>query len=175
MPDRKMASHRAKEGFDLWQEGRLEEAVERYREALTFADPEYFSTPEYHGELAHVLAALGRDDESRTQYEKYLDSLIKRPDPVNNLEVDVARYFLGQHLMKMRLPSEALAVVEPSLRRPHDPKDLLGALRVVYAQALWRLGRLDEARQAAQDAMSVELSERMRQTIRDELRDLLPD
>jgi hypothetical protein len=62
MPDRTMASRLAKTGFDLWQEGRLEEAVERYREALTVADPDYFATPEYHSELAHVLAALGLDD-----------------------------------------------------------------------------------------------------------------
>ena len=176
MPDRTMASRLAKTGFDLWQEGRLEEAVERYREALSLADPVYFATPEYHGELAHVLAALGRDDEARGQYEKYLDLLIKRPDPANDLELDVARYFLAVHFLKMRLPSEALTTIEPSLQRPHHPDDQLGPYRrAVRARALWQLGRLDEARQAAQEAMFVASSEKKRQDIRDGLQDILPD
>ena len=176
MPDRRMASRLAKKGFDLWQEGRLEEAVERYRESLTVSDPDYFATPEYHAELAHVLAALGRADEARGQYEKYLDLLIKRADSPNDLELDVARYFLAVHLLKMRLPSEALTTIEPSLQRPHHPDDHLGPYRrAVRARALWQLGLLDEARQAAQEAMLVASSEKKRQDIRDGLRDILPD
>lgn len=175
MSDRQQASRLAKAGFDLWQEGRLEEAVERYREALTVADPGYFATPEYHGELAHVLAALGRDEESRMRYETYLDLLINRREPPNNLELDVARYFVGQHLLKMGLSSEALTTIQPSLERPHQPEDRLVPLRTIRAQALWQLGRLDEARQAAQEAVAVASSEEMRQSICEELRDMLPD
>ena len=135
MPDRKMASRLAKQGFDLWQEGRLDEALERYREALVYADPECYATPEYHGELAHVLAALGRD-EAKAQYETYLDLLIKRHDPPNDLELDVARYFVAVHLLKIRLPSEVLTTIEPSLQRPHHPDDQLGPyLRAVRAGA----------------------------------------
>ena len=175
MPDRRMASRLAKEGFDLWQGGRLEEAVERYREALVHADPDCYATPGYHGELAHVLAALGRD-EARAQYETYLDLLIRRPDPPDDRELDVARYSFAVHLLKVRLPSEALTTIEPSLQRPHHPDDQLGPyLRAVRARALWHLGRFDDARQAARDAMSVASSETTRQDIRDGLRDLLPE
>ena len=175
MPDRKMASRLAKEGFDLWQAGRLEEAVERYREALVYADPDVYATPEYHGELAHVLAALGRD-EATAQYETYLDLLTKRPDPPNDLELDVARYFVAVHLLKMRLPSEALTTIEPSLQRPHHPDDQLAPyLRAVRARALWQLGRFDEAQQTAREAMSVASSETARQDIRDGLGDILPE
>jgi tetratricopeptide (TPR) repeat protein len=175
MRDRQMASQLAKRGFDLWQEGRLEEAVECYHEALSCADPGYYATPEYHGELAGVLAALGRDDESRAAYENYFASLINRPDPATALELAVARYFLGQHLLNMSLPSEALAVVEPSLQRPHHPEERFGPLRIVRVQALWRLGRLGEARQAAREAVSVESSEKNRQHIRETLSDILSD
>jgi tetratricopeptide (TPR) repeat protein len=176
MPDQQTASRLAKRGFDLWQEGRLEEAVDFYRQALACADPGFYSTPEYHGELAHVLAALSRDDESRAEYEKYLESLIHRPDAASDLEIDVARYFVAQHLLKMHLPSEALTTIEPSLQRPHHPDDHLGSYRrAVRARALWQLGRLDEARQAAREAMSVASSETNRQDIRDGLRDILPE
>jgi tetratricopeptide (TPR) repeat protein len=143
---------------------------------LPCTDPGYYATPEYHGELAHVLAALGRDDESKAEYETYLESLIHRPNAASDLEIDVARYFVAQHLLKMRLPSEALATTEPSLQRPHRPDDSFGAwLRAVRAQALWQLGRLDEARQAAREAVSVESSEKKHQNIREELRDILSD
>ena len=142
MRDRKMASQLAKRGFDLWQEGRLEEAVECYREALSCADPDFYATPEYQGELAHVLAALHRDGEARAAYEKYLETLLRRPDSANDLEIAVARYFLGQHRLDMSHATEALAVVEPSLQR-HHPNDRLGLLRVVRVQALWSLGRRD--------------------------------
>jgi tetratricopeptide (TPR) repeat protein len=133
VPDRQKASRLAKKGFDLWQESRLEEAVECYREALSCADPDYYATPEYHGELAHVLAALGRDDASRAVFEQSLELLINRPDPANDLEIAVARCFLGQHLLKVGLPADALAIVEASLQRPARPEDRLGFLRIVRA------------------------------------------
>ena len=75
----------------------------------------------------------------------------------------------------MRLPSEAVAVVEPSLQRPHHPEDRLGPLRVVRVRALWSLGRLVEAQESAREALSVESSERTRQGIREALRDVLSD
>jgi tetratricopeptide (TPR) repeat protein len=175
MSDRRHASRLAKAGFDLWQEGRLEEAVERYRQALAVADPDHFATPEYHSQLAHVLAALGQSDEARAQYERYLDLLIKQQERPNDAELDVARYFLAVHLLKMRLPAEALATIDPSLQRPHHPDDLLGPWRrAVRARALWQLGRLDEARQTAREAMSVASSDETRQDIRDGLGDI-PD
>src|SRR5262245_21080687 len=176
MGDRKMASRLAKQGSDLWQEGRLKEAVERYLQALTVVDPDHVSTPEYHAQLAHVLAASGRPDEARGHYETYLDLLIKRPDPPDDRELDVARYFLAVHLLKMRLPSEALATIEPSLQRPHHRDDQLGPYRrMVRARALWQLGRLDDARQTAREALVVASSEETRQDIRDGLSDFLSE
>jgi predicted RNA polymerase sigma factor len=101
--------------------------------------------------------------------------LLNRREPPNNLELDVARYFVAQHLLKMDLASEALTTIQPSLERPHDPEDRLGLLRTVRARALWQLGRLDEARHTAREAVAVERSEQMRQSIREELRDMLPE
>ena len=54
---------------------------------------------------------------------------------------------------------------------PPRPEDRLGFLRIVRVEALWRLGRLGDARQAAQEAVAVEPSEKTRRTLRDVLAD----
>jgi tetratricopeptide (TPR) repeat protein len=69
MVNQEKASQFARAGFDLWQAGRLEEAVPLYREALEYVDPNHWGLEGYHGEFAAVLAILGRDDEAREQYE----------------------------------------------------------------------------------------------------------
>jgi tetratricopeptide (TPR) repeat protein len=72
------ASQLARAGFDLWQAGRLEEAVPLYREALEHADPNHWDLDGYHTEFAVVLASLGRDDEAREQYELSLAAAQRR-------------------------------------------------------------------------------------------------
>ena len=62
--DQQRAAALAKEGFDLWQSGRLEDALLKYVAALDVADPNNYAVPDYHGEFASVLATLGRDREA---------------------------------------------------------------------------------------------------------------
>jgi hypothetical protein len=50
----------ARDGFDLWQAGNLEESVAKYQQALLLADPNHFALADYDGEFAAVLATLGR-------------------------------------------------------------------------------------------------------------------
>ena len=177
MPDKERASRLAKEGFDLWHAGRLEEAVSRYREALACADPDHYGTPDYHGECAGVLAALGRDQESREEYERSLAETYRQTGTETAIGVITARWFLGQHLLKMHRPQDALAAVEPSLSL--DPREeiikKIGPLRVVQAQALWQLGRADEARQVAQILLEAASSDDKRERIREELKEVLQD
>src|SRR5438093_1352559 len=88
------------------------------------------------------------------------------------LEADaLARWFLGQHLLKMHRPEEALATVEPSLKLDSQsaiiPK--LGPLRIVQARALWQLGRAAEARESARVALAAAALDDDRARIREEL------
>lgn len=170
MRDKEKASKLAREGFDLWQSGKLEEAIHSYRQALTCADPDHYGTPDYRGEFAGVLAALGRDQESREQYERSLSETIRQAGSENTNRVMVARYFLGLHLLKMHQPEAALAAVEPSLSLGHQRDS---HLRIVQAHALWQLSRGDEARRAARIALEAASSDEERQRIREEVKEVL--
>ena len=50
--DQNTASQLAREGFDLWQAGKLDESVVKYQEALLLADPDHYGLADYHGEFA---------------------------------------------------------------------------------------------------------------------------
>ena len=79
--DQERAAALAKEGFDLWQSGRLEDALLKYVAALDVADPNHSALPDYHGEFASVLATLGRDREACEQYQISLTHALRQePD-----------------------------------------------------------------------------------------------
>jgi tetratricopeptide (TPR) repeat protein len=96
MVDQAKASQLARAGFDLWQAGKLEESVAKYREALEYADPNHYALDGYHGEFAAVLATLGRDVEAREQYELSLAQSLRQDAGADGPGVSVARYFLGE-------------------------------------------------------------------------------
>lgn len=153
MKNQAQASLLARHGFDLWQAGRNDEAADKYREALSLADPNHFGLDAYHSEYAGVLVALGRAGHAREQYQLALDCALRLSDTPNDTGVAVARYFLGEHLLSMALPEEALRVVEVGAANHPKPEWLL---RFVQARALWLLGKQTDARAAA--VLSVELS-----------------
>src|SRR5213596_621174 len=66
--DQNKASQLAREGFDLWQAGKLDDSVAKYQQAFVLADPDHYALADYHGELAAVLAILGRDAAALEQY-----------------------------------------------------------------------------------------------------------
>jgi thioredoxin-like negative regulator of GroEL len=75
-----------------------------------------------------------------------------RQDPSGTgVGVRVARYFLGEHLLKMKEPNQALAVIERSVSQA-SKQDWL--LRFVEARALWVLGRIEDSRRSAELAVS---------------------
>jgi len=57
--DQNKASRLARDGFDLWQAGNIEESVAKYEQALLLADPEHYALADFHGEFAAVLARSG--------------------------------------------------------------------------------------------------------------------
>jgi predicted RNA polymerase sigma factor len=166
MANQLKASQLAKAGFDLWQAGKLEESAVKYREALTCVDPNHYALDGYHGEFAAVLATLGRDAEAREQYELALSGAVRQDPSASGPGVSVARYFLSEHLLKMREPARALAVVQPLSESKSKQAWLL---RFVEAKALWDLGRLAESREAAAAALQLVPTEQKRREIRDDL------
>ena len=160
------ASELARAGFDLWQEGRLDEAVPLYREALKCVDPDHYGLDGYHLEFAAVLATLGRNDEAREQYELGLEAAKRAEPQAQSPSVLIARYFLSEHLLKVNAPKEALAVIEPALF-VGSKQDWV--LRMVQAKALWQLERREESRQSAEASIAAASSDEKRNQIRDEL------
>jgi len=150
MPDQQRAALLAREGFTLWQSDRLEEAVECYRAALAIADPSQDGLADYHGELAGVLATLGRHAEAREQYEFALDCEC-RVDP-DGPGVSVLRYLLAELLLTMGEPAGALDALLPGLNSVSDQEWLL---RLVQADALWQLGQKSQAQVAARLAFQL--------------------
>jgi Flp pilus assembly protein TadD len=166
--DQKRASELAREGFDLWQAGQLEESVPKYHEALRLADPDHYALADYHGEFAAVLATLGRDAEALQQYRQALQISIQQNPEEAGLDVAVARYFLSEHLLKMNEPEEALIAIEPVLR-----SQVQWLAHVVKADALLRVGRREEARTAAGLAVELAASDEKRANIRKRLAHIL--
>jgi len=148
--DQERAAALAKEGFDLWQSGRLEDALLKYAAALHVADPDHFALPDYHGEFASVLATLGRDREACEQYQLSLTHALRQEPDGTGPAVLIARYSLAEQFLKLKEPQRALHVVAQGVGLAGDQQWLL---RVVEARALWDLGRKPESKRAAELAV----------------------
>src|SRR5262245_40508102 len=133
MIDQPTASRLAREGFELWEAGRLEDSATRYAEALSLASPDHYAIADYHGEFAGVLGALGKYDEAREHLELAVSIQHRLDGDESGVGVSVARYFLADHLVQHNEPSRALEVIAPSLAAGTKAEWLL---HVVEADAL---------------------------------------
>ena len=100
-------------------------AIEVYRRALEVADPRHYALPEYHGELATVFSQLNLNEEARRHFEEALDISRRHDGNEDTLGVAIAGYFLGEHLLKMKLPRDALSAIGPLLITSHHIESLL--------------------------------------------------
>ena len=168
------ASELARAGFELWEAGRLDEAVGLYQRALQVADPDHYEWPDIHAQLAGVLATLGRDDEARDEYRASLAVSLHDDREGSGSAVAVARYFLGDHLLKMGEPAQALEVV---LQATGVAARQGWLLAVIEARALHALGREAEAMVAAERAVECapdHKAEELRQELSSILAERLP-
>jgi len=162
MIDQPRASRLAKEGFDCWQSGQLEQAVTLYVEALSFADPKHYALSDYHGEFAGVLSALGRFSEAGEQYKAALSVQLAQDEDDFSSGVVVARYFLAQHYLQQNQPEVALETVAPSLK---EGVSLEWILRLINAYALKDLGRANEALLEARRTLALAPSDEKREEL----------
>jgi len=166
--DQSQASRLAREGFDLWRAGKLDESVAKYQQALLLANPDHYALADYHGEFAGVLATLGRDAEALEQYREAVAVSVRQDPEENGLGAAVERYFLGEHLLTMNRPKEAFEAIEPVLRSKQA-----WLAHVVQSDALWKVGRREESRTAARLALELANTEKKRANVRERLAHVL--
>jgi len=168
--DQARALRTAAEAFDLWQEARLPEAEQLYRNALADADPGHYRTPDIHGQYAGLLTRMNRHTEAEGHYERALQLELQNESDEANPAVVVARYFLGEHYLRMGEPDSARRVVAPSLVAAQKPLAWL-----VEAEALHLCGSTEEARAAGERALSLSANGEQRDRIRVRLSELWQD
>jgi len=148
--DQAQALAAAAEALALWQEARLPEAEQRYREALADADPGHYRTPDIHGQYAGLLTHMNRSTEAGRHYERALQLELRNEPDEAHPAVVMARYLLGEHYLRMGEPDSARRVIAPSLAATDKPLAWL-----VEAEALCLSGSVDEARAAGERALSL--------------------
>ena len=168
--DQSRALAAAAEAFDLWQEGRLGEAEKLYVEALSHADPAHDRTPEIHGQLAALLSQMNRPSDAGRHYETALQLELRNRPHEGHPPVIVARYFLGEHYLRMGEPDSARKVVAPSLAAAEQP-----LAWIVEAEALLQCGATTEARAAADRALALAASQEQKERIRSRFAELWPE
>ena len=157
-----MSSDLVHEGLALWEAGDLEAAETKYREALRRVSEGDWGRPHVRAHLAGVLAARGHNQEALEQYERTLEEELAIAEGDNNSPaVRAARYFLGEHLLRMGQPGAALAAVAPMLGLPNDC-----SLRLVEADAHTALGDRTRGLAALERALESATTDKQRDDIR---------
>jgi predicted negative regulator of RcsB-dependent stress response len=155
-----------------WEDGALEESVALYQEALVLTRADHWARAMYLGELAGVLAQLGRKEEALEQYELALACELALENGDDSNAVATARYFLAEYLLLLGRASRALETIAPSLGKVVAFE---GLLRMLEAEALRALGRNAEARTAATLARAAATSSEQREKIQARVGGLLPE
>jgi serine/threonine protein kinase len=127
------------QGLALEQQGRYEEALQAFEQAI-FLNPD-FTAPWYH--IGYVLGKLNRYIEALKAYEKAIQI---------NPYYAPAHYGRGIMLSKLNRPQEALEAFEQVIRI--DPSN--SAAYNTKGKALWQLNRFDEALVAFERAIQLD-------------------
>jgi Tfp pilus assembly protein PilF len=166
--DQDKAQAAAREAFDLVERDLLDDAEALYQSAVAAADPRHWDTPSIHGEYASLLTKLHRYEDAARQYERALQlELEQSRKDEGSAAVVVARYFLGEHYLRMGDPDSARRAIAPSLTASDKPLAWL-----VEAEALGHVGAIEEARVAGDRALALALSDEQRERMRERLAEL---
>jgi tetratricopeptide (TPR) repeat protein len=171
MTDVKRANEIAQEAMDLWSSGKLLEAADRFREAIQLSPRTHYRTSHYHGSLGCILSELNQDDEALKAFSEALSIELEvyKQDSASPA-VAMARYFLGEHFLKIHREADAVSCVTESLPNASGQEALL---RTVEADGLWRLGRQADAQRSAKLAIDAARTEEQREGIRERLLNIL--
>ena len=155
------------EGLDHWHLGHLKEAEAAIRAAIAAAgDADLF---EYHASLGSVLAQQGKGSQAEGEFEAAV-TIARQTGTDESSAVVTARYFLGEHLLAVGRPMDAIAVTEPSVGVGARAE---GILRLVRALAMHAAGQSERAVQEAHAAIEGALSSEQRDRFTQRLRDVV--
>ncbi len=158
----------ARQAFELADAGKDNEAIALYRQALSDADPDHTDLWQIRGGFACVLERSGDLNAAREQRELAIDAALRQASSEDSLTVASARYFLGELLLKMQEPEQALATVRASM----CASSMESVLRTVEAIACWRTGAVAEARVSAMRAIECARSDQQRERIAERLHEI---
>ncbi len=158
-------------GLDCWREQRLDEAADAFREAIGHAAPDEPALVEYCYALGHVLDELGEAGQAQSALQQALDVALQRRKDNASTEVVIARCFLAEHFIRILRFREAIEATAPSLSTGAAAEGLLFYVR---ARAFHGLGLLERARQDADRALQLAMSEAQREDFARELQLLIP-
>ena len=122
----------------LLDQGRIEEAIARYREFVG-TDP---TDPEGHNNLGAALMKAGRDEDAVASFQRSIQLRADNPKTLNNL---------GVALMRTGRFEAAVAPLQRAVELQPDNPDARGSL----GQALMQVGRLEEAVASFQRAVAL--------------------
>jgi predicted RNA polymerase sigma factor len=139
------------------------------RQLIDMTDPtDSIRLWELHGVLAGVLNSLSRPSEGTEMYRRALAEARRAGDSSD--AVGPARYMLANQYLLFGEPRDALAEAEPV---PAGVGHVQCLLHYVSAEALWKLGRRDDARAAARLATEVAPTEKRRADVTRDLAHIL--
>ena len=172
MSDEPSAFDVAKRAFDLAESGQWQDAAALYEDAVARLPEHHYYSPIVHGEYASVLTRLEEHAKARVQYERVLELELRGSPDEGSASIAVARYFLGEHFLRVKDPQAALRTVAPTIAAQARTVRLA---YTVTADAFRLLGRDEEARAAARSALSHADTEAQRASIRDRFSALLSE
>jgi predicted RNA polymerase sigma factor len=123
---------------------------------------------ELYGLLAGVLNSLSRTAEGTDMYRRALAEARRAGD--SHGAIGPARYMMANQYLLFGDPRDALAETEPV---PAGAGHVQCLLHSVAAQALWKLGRRDEAQVAARQAIDTAPTTKRRDDMTRDLADIL--
>jgi tetratricopeptide (TPR) repeat protein len=155
--------------LELWEAGDLAAAEKTTREALLLLPAGDSTCPHVRLQLASILAALGRPEEARKEFEVALQEELSQIDGnTNNPAIRAARFFLGEHLVRIGDSAAALETITPGLGQPGDR-----ILRLVESDAHRALGHTDDAVKALRLALEAAETDEQREDIQMRLSEVL--
>ena len=139
------------------------------RQRIAIADPENSRLRwELFGLLASTLNSLARHAEATAMLRESLDCARKVGPTYSGIQT--SRYMLANQQLVHGDPAEALAEAIPI---PDGQGHVECLLHSVVAQALWKLNRGDESRQAAQRAIAASPTDERRSALAIDLEHIL--
>jgi len=142
------ASALAVRALEMWEAGMLPEAETNYREAIKLAEEsESWLLADYYSQPAQLLSRTGHSQEAMEYHERAISEALRQGYGDDSSVTSIFRYFCAEHLITVGRPDKAIEILVPSLKGSPRSKNLL---RMVQAEALAKLGRKNDARQAAE-------------------------